>query len=181
MSDEGLSDEASWRRLSDYLRQHWREITARGSFDLSKAFPSETATHALNVHLFFVKLLGEKLLADEIAVDQGSFIAAARNQTPHPDVTVLIADARVASGQLLSHDSAVSLLRQGDVVLSALWTYWNYPVAVKMCYLGHGAPVRAPAGFPWHPMRQRKIVKLSPYKGDTQPVVARRDLRIIGG
>jgi hypothetical protein len=51
-------------------------------------------------------------------------------------------------------------------------------VAVKICYLKGGAPVREPAGFPWHPTRQRKIVKLSPYKGDIEPQVARRDLRI---
>jgi hypothetical protein len=179
MSDEYSSDESSWRRLSEHLRQQWREITARGSFDLSKVFPSETAAHALKVHLFFVKLLGEKLRADEITVDQTSFAGAVRNHTPHPDVTLLIADMTVANGQLLSHDSDVSVLRQGEVVLSALWTHRNPPVAVKICYLRPGAPVRAPDGFPWHPLRQRKIVKLSPYKGDTQPVVARRDLRII--
>jgi hypothetical protein len=52
------------------------------------------------------------------------------------------------------------------------------PLAIKVCYLKSGAPVREPEGYPWHPTRQRKIVKLSPYKGDTRPLVARRDLRI---
>jgi len=63
-------------------------------------------------------------------------------------------------------------------VYSAVWTHLVHPVAVKVCYLKHGAPVLAPPGAPWHPLRQRKIVKLSPYKGDAEPQVARRDLRI---
>jgi hypothetical protein len=91
-------DEA-WRRLSSYLHANWRDITARGSFDLSKVFGAETAKQAIRVQLYFVNLKA-------------------------------------------------------------------------------GAPVREPPGFPWHPMRQRKLVKLSPYKGDTEPLVARRDLRI---
>jgi hypothetical protein len=53
-----------------------------------------------------------------------------------------------------------------------------HPVGIKICYLKAGAPVREPPGFPWHPTRQRKLVKLSPYKGDTEPLVARRDLTI---
>lgn len=70
------------------------------------------------------------------------------------------------------------MLRHGEEVYSALWMYLVYPVAIKLCYLKEGAPVRAPDGFPWHPARQRKLIKISPYKGDTQPLVPRRDLRI---
>jgi hypothetical protein len=169
----------SWRLLSRYLRDNWRDITTRGSFDLSKAFAVATVGAAVNVQLFFVKVLGSKLAADRIAVDLAPFASALLTAKPHPDVSLLVADAGVPQGKLYSYDSDVSVLRADEEVQSALWMYLLRPVAIKICYLKAGAPVRVPTdSHPWHPTRQRKIVKLSPYKGDTQPLVARRDLRI---
>ena len=169
---------AAWHHLSRYLHAHWRDITIGGSFDLSKVFANEAPERAVDVQLFFVQRLAERLQAEGIAVDLDSFAAALRDRAAHPEVTLLVANVRVPSGRLLLHDSSVSVLRSGDEVQSALWKHLAHPVAIKVCYLRTGAPVRAPDGFPWHPTRQRKIVKLSPYEGDTQPLVARRDLRI---
>ena len=170
-------DEA-WRRLSSYLHANWREITARGSFDLSKVFGAETAKQAIRVQLYFVKVLGCKLLEDGIRVDLEPFSKALMAGTAHPEVTLLVTSSRVPAGQLLSYQSDVSVLRDGDEIYSAVWMDLVHPVGIKICYLKAGAPVREPPGFPWHPTRQKKIVKLSPYKGDTEPLVARRDLRI---
>lgn len=170
-------DEA-WRRLSGYLHANWGEITARGSFDLSKVFGTETAQQAIRVQLYFVKVLGCKLLEDDIGVDLGSFSKALMAGTAHPEVTLLVTSSLVPTGQLLSYESDVSVLRTGDEVYSTVWMNLVHPVGVKICYLKSAAPAREPPGHPWHPTRQKRIVKLSPYKGDTAPLVARRDLRI---
>jgi hypothetical protein len=170
-------DEA-WRRLSSYLHANWRDITARGSFDLSKVFGAETAKQAIRVQLYFVRAFGCKLLEDGIRVDLESFSEALMAGTTHPEVTLLVTSSLVPAGQMLSYESDVSVLRNGDEVYSAVWMNLVHPVGIKICYLKAGAPVREPPGFPWHPTRQRKLVKLSPYKGDTEPLVARRDLRI---
>jgi hypothetical protein len=168
----------AWRQLSAYLLTHWPDICARGSVDLSKAFPGDVAHRSLQVHLYFVNLFARKLLADGVAVDLAPFVAALRDSMPHPEVTLLVADSRAGPRRLKSYDFEVSVLRSGEEVQSALWMHCAPPVAVKICYVKRGAPVREPEGHPWHPSRQRKIVKLSPFKGDTQPLVARRDLRI---
>ena len=170
-------DEA-WRKLLSYLHANWREITARGTFDLSKVFGAETVKQAIRVQLHFVKVLGSKLLEDGIRVDLGSFSKALMAGTAHPEVTLLVTSSLVPAGQLLSYESDVSVLRDGDEVYSAVWMNLVHPVGIKICYLKAGAPVREPPGFPWHPTRQKKIVKLSPYRGDTEPLVARRDLRM---
>jgi hypothetical protein len=170
--------EAAWRRLADTLRPNWRDVTSRGQFDLSKSFGSEAPARAIDVHLHFVGLLAAKLRADALNVDLESFERALDARTPHPDVSLLIANSNAAPGNLVLWDASVSVLRQGEEVLSAMWVHWEHPIAVKVCYVKAGAPVRTPEGFPWHPSRQRKIVKLSPFKGDTQPLVARRDLRM---
>jgi hypothetical protein len=170
--------DAAWRTLSGYLHANWRDIVARGSFDLSKVFGAYTAQHSVWVQLYFVKLLGCKLLADGIRVDLEPFSKALAAGTPHPEVTLLVASSLVPAGQMLSYESDVSVLRNGDEVYSAVWMNLAHPVAIKICYLKAGAPLREPPGFPWHPTRQKKIVKLSPYKGDTELLVRRRDLRI---
>lgn len=169
---------AAWRELSVYLAAHWNEITRRGNVDLTKAFKRYTAEQAVDVHLYFVKLLGCELVSQNVAIDVKSFSAALIDRTPHPEVTVLMASCAAQPGKLMSYSSEVSLLKSGSEVQSALWAYLVSPMAFKICYLKADVPVREPDGFPWHPARQRKIVKLSPYKGDTQPLVARRDLRI---
>jgi hypothetical protein len=173
------SYDAAWRRLEVHLRTHWSAITARGSFDLTKLPADDTAGQALDIHLFFVQRLADRLQGERISVDLASFAVALRERVAHPEVVLLVADARTRSGTLLLHASDVSVLRSGDEVHSALWSHLAHPLAVKVCYLKSGAPVQPPDGYPWHPTRQRKIVKLSPLKGDAQPLVARRDLRIL--
>jgi hypothetical protein len=82
-----------------------------------------------------------------------------RAGTAHPEVTLLVTSSLVPAGQLLSYESDVSVLRNGDEVYSAVWMNLVHPVGIKICYLKAGAPVREPPGFPWHPTRQRKLVK----------------------
>jgi hypothetical protein len=170
--------EDAWRRLAADLRANWRDVTSRGQFDLSKTFGAEAPARAIDVHLYFVGLLAARLRTDGVRVDLEPFERALRARKPHPDVSLLIANSYAPPGKLVLWDAAVSVLAQGEEVWSAMWVHWEHPIAVKTCYVKTGAPVRTPEGFPWHPSRQRKIVKLSPFKGDAQPLVSRRDLRI---
>ena len=170
--------EQSWNVLARYLHANWKEITKRGNFDLVKVFGAGASAGATQTHLHFVKLLGCKLFADNINVDLSSFSTALTEGRPHADITLLVAHGATEGGKLLYYDTEVSVLKRDDEVYSAVWTSLSPPVAVKTCYLVSSAPVMEPDGFPWHPTRQRKIVKLSPYKGDTRPVHARRDLRM---
>ncbi len=168
----------AWRRLAAYLRANWREVSARGQFDLSKIFGGEAAARAIDVHLYFIGVFADKLRADGVDVDLETFERALELGVPHPEVSLLVANSGARPGQLVAWDAEVSVLAQGAEVWTAMWVHWEHPIAVKMCYAKSGAPVRLPEGSPWHPTRQRKIVKLSPFKGNAEPLVARRDLRI---
>jgi hypothetical protein len=42
---------------------------------------------------------------------------------------------------------AISVLRDGDEVYSAVWMNLVHPVGIKICYLKAGAPVRESAAF----------------------------------
>jgi len=95
----------AWSMLSQYLRTHWDDIRRRGRFDLSKAFPGGTRAAALNVHLYFVKVLGCKLVEDKIKVELGPFSRALMERAAHPEVSLLIADDPVGEGKILFFES----------------------------------------------------------------------------
>jgi len=78
---------------------------------VSATFPGEVEAAAVRVHLYFVKILGCKLLADGIAVNLRSFATALLERRPHPEVTLLVANSIVPAGQIISYNSDVSVLR----------------------------------------------------------------------
>ena len=160
----------AWERLSAHLLANWMTIVKRGRFDLSKPFPGGTRAAALNVHLFFVKLLGCKLHADAVPIDLATFSNALLTGTAHPEVTITIARSAFGGNDgVLMYDSEVHTMKnQAGDLDGALWLYLVHPVAVKVGYIKAGAPLHV-VGHSWHPSRPGKIVKLSPYSGATEP------------
>lgn len=160
----------AWERLSEYLFTNWQMIAKRGSFDLSKPFPGGTRVAALNVHLFFVKLFGCKLHAESKVVDMAPFSKALLTGTAHDDVSITIAHSLVDDRRVLMYDSEVyTMTEKGSGEMhGAVWLYLVYHVAVKIHYIKAGTRLHA-VGYPWHPSRPRKVVKLSPYTGATEP------------
>jgi hypothetical protein len=167
----------AWQQLSGYLQTNWPAIVRRGRFDLSKAFPGGTRKAALDVHLYFVKLFGCKLNADNVPIDIAPFSAALLNGTAHPEVSLFVAHSRVADGIILSYDSEVHTLRDQEGELhSALWMYLIHPVAIKVSYVKAGTPVLRPPGQLWHPSSPGKVVRLSDYDGLSEPAAGDKAL-----
>jgi hypothetical protein len=167
--------DVAWSTLSDYLRSNWAVIRRNGRFDLSKPFPGGTRKATLNVHLYFVKVFGCKLLEDKIPVDLAPFSDALMQGTAHPEVSVLVADDPVGEGKVLHFDSEVHTMaeKSSGELHGALWMYNLPPVAIKVAYIKKGARLNAP-GHPWHPDKPSKIVKLGPYIGATEPIAGPR-------
>jgi hypothetical protein len=152
------------------LRSHWESIRRNGRFDLAKPFPGRTRAAALNVHLYFLKVFGCKIVEDKVGVDLTPFSKALIEGTAHPEVSLLVADDRIGEGKILFFDSDVyTMSDKGDGLNSALWTYNLTPVAMKVAYIKNGARLYAP-GHPWHPNKPTKIVKLGPNIVTTEPL-----------
>jgi hypothetical protein len=161
------------------LTAHWADIVKLGRFDLSKAFPQDSRIGALRVHLYFVAALGTRLATEAVGLDLEPFVSSLLERRPHADVSLFVADARVDPGGLRLYDSDLHLLRnQDEEVHSALWYHLAHPVTIKVNYLKPGAPLCPPPGHPWHPVRQRKLVMLSPYRGEATRRDTLQSLRI---
>ena len=167
--------DVAWCTLSDYLRANWAVVRRNGRFDLSKPFPGGTRKATLNVHLFFVKLFGCKIVEDNIGIDLAPFSTAIMEGAAHPEVGVLIADDPVGEGKVLHFDSDVHTMtdKSSGELHGAMWMYNLSPIAIKVAYIRMGARLNAP-GHPWHPSKPTKIVKLGPYIGATEPIAGPR-------
>jgi hypothetical protein len=126
--------DVAWRKLSQYLRTHWAAIVARGNFDLSKAFPGGTRAAALNVHLYFVKLVGCKINEEGVPIYLAPFRRALLNVAVHPEVSITVAEAPAGTELILMRESEVHTMTHqpsGDMH-GALWAYAIGPVVIKV-------------------------------------------------
>jgi hypothetical protein len=143
---------------------------------MSSPFPGGSRLAALQVHLYFLKLFGCKIVEDKEPIDLTGFSEALRTVQPHPEVSILIADGANDTQGLLAYDSDVYIMRnqQGEIH-GAIWLYLIHPIAIKVGYIKAGQPLYLP-GHPWRPSKPGIIVKLSPCSGATEPLAGRRAL-----
>src|SRR5262249_3514315 len=136
----------AWEILSKYLQDHWPIIVKNGYFDLSKVFPKDTHKHALHVHLYFVKLLGCKLIEEgNVRINTGGFSQALLCGTPHKNVFLTFANAPAYNDQII-FCTRLRVERCGDNSSweddTAHWTYVLNPVSIRSGALGNSyAPI----------------------------------------
>lgn len=162
----------AWECLSDYVRANWREIRERGSLDLAVPFGNavERERATLDVHLYFLKLFGCKVVQDQEPIDLPTLAACLMNRQAHPEISLYVANGS-RDRQILTFESDVyKMWHQAPRRLDgALWGYLVRPIAVKVCLIRTGAPLYSP-GHPWHPSRPRRFVRLSPYREAIEPI-----------
>lgn len=157
----------AWEKLSKYLHENWDSIVKRGYFDLSKPFRGHTRAAALDVHLFFVKLLGCKIHESNASIDLTPFSQALRTRTAHPEISLTLCANHVGRDRIAVQESTVHTWQDAQGRIDcAVWLYSVLPVAVKVHYLRTGTRPKV-VGRPWHPRDTAKIVRLS------QPVGAK--------
>lgn len=161
-------DEA-WALLSQSLTSNWQTIRASGRFNLKRPFPKDTQAFAVDVHLFFLKHFGLKILEENVQLDLTSFADALCNRTPHPEITLYVAEA---PRNVLAWNTTVFTWtgEKSKRVAGATWWYIIAPIAIKVVYILSGAPLMQAAGNPWHPTTRRRIIYLSPLAGIAEPV-----------
>ncbi len=160
----------AWQRLSEYLHTNWAVIARRRQFDLSKPFPGGTRDASLDVHLFFLKLFGCKIVEDSIPIDLTPLSRALLYRHAHPEISLNVVDTLIDKRVVAAYDSDVYAMRNNRTgeLDGATWLYDICPVGVKVSYIRGGSPLYV-RGDSWHPSRPRKFIRLSPFHGGTEP------------
>ena len=155
----------AWEVLSKYLQTHWQIIVKNGYFSLLNVFPKDTRKNALHVHLYFVKLLGCKLLEEKVPINIGRFSEALLSEMSHKDVLLTFANSPeipTCDDQLIfssriefgNYDSCLP-----DI---GLWTYMLHPVSIRIAYLSSSSPHEFRSNA-WHPNQASNKVNLGIY------------------
>jgi len=145
--------DCAWQLLSKYLQTHWPIIVKNGYFSLLNVFPKDTQKYALHVHLYFVKLLGCKLVEEKVPINIGRFSEALLSGRSHRDVFLTFANAPeipTFDGELI-FSSRVEFGHYNSCLPDmGLWTYMLHPVAMRIAYLSPSSP-HAFRSNAWHP------------------------------
>jgi hypothetical protein len=134
----------AWERLFTYFRTKCWSAVPGEFLNLRGPFPNTTAISMLQVHLYFVKLLGCVLAEQEIPIPLERFSQAIMNAGPHPSIYLTFG---TLPGVPLTKLAGVSeLFYEKD---GASWIYGSLPISVNVTY--DPTHTRNAAMKGWHP------------------------------
>lgn len=156
----------AWEQLSTFIRQR-RQIAVGQVIKLHQAFPQNRQRQMLNVHLYFCKIFGAKVIEAGSPFSADSFADAIMTNTPNRHFYLKIMPDNLVGG------SNLDLCRRAHDGLVALAAY-RYAVAPFSIACIYALPVRdcPPLRGAWHPSQKAiKIQVTSPFSLRGPPVL----------
>lgn len=140
----------AWQRLSEGIRVKYSELHAGDVIPLQRIFPAEIRRSMLNVHLYFVKLLGCYAVEYKVPLPISDFGLCIKSAVANPNLRLIfvsIAKGSTRYGIQVGHINALNI---GGKTVSANWFYiiGTFGVAVSYNELGHP---RLTQDRGWHP------------------------------
>ena len=140
----------AWERLSAELRAR-RSIQAGQLIKLNKVFKRPVRDAMLDVHLYFVKLFGCRIVEHGIPIDVRPFAEAFLQRKSHSRVFIAIGPAPFSvRGKKMAGLSEIETAQLGGRCAYATWFYHVDNLAVNIMYAEPGEK-RQGLGQSWHP------------------------------
>lgn len=152
----------AWGKLSKYLHENWHSIARQGRFSLSKVFPGQTKSGALDVHLFFVKIFGCLILEGNIPIDINSFSEALLKRNHHDEVYLTIAITPLDKKMKIASISDIHALNANGHSDAVAWMYTFSPISVRVSFFSKKSNLKLWPNS-WHPKNSGKCIKLGNY------------------
>lgn len=155
----------AWEKLSAYLRTNWVALDKAGKLNLSKVFPGASGRSLLDVHLYFVKLFGCRIVEDNVPIDITEFSRCLKEGIAHNNVYIAIG-ITVKPGEVNQKYAArtqIQSLNQGEKSVFAAWFYIIDKVGVNVIYSvvsGNEEVLRNT----WHPSASNRILRLANFE-----------------
>lgn len=149
--------DAAWDALRTFLLANWPSVLSVGEFNLRSVYRDDCHQSAIDLQLYFVKVLGCGIADQAISVPLQPFRDALLNRTAHPYVYLTFShcereqSVRRAGGMISACDIHVLTDRATG---EAHMTYWRYaiePLAIRICFVAPAFPER-PVSAAWHPL-----------------------------
>lgn len=152
----------AWARLSEYLDSNSHSINTKGEFRMSKAFPTDTRTGMLGVHLFFSKFLGCSVKEGGASIDTRQLAEGIKNFSAVPNFWLSIGPT--PGNEYIDTVSRTDLMvvndkKTGkDVAATQLYTCGVFSVLIEH---STSSDIIYDTANNWHPARGTKIFRLS--------------------
>lgn len=154
----------AWEALSQYLRDRRPPIRPGAIVRLAPVFPGSVHRSMLNVHLYFLKLLGCLVVEHSIPIDIGALSTSILEGRAHPNV--YLAFRAITDRRFHRHagQSEVQTAQLHGRVAFASWFYEVGPLSVNVMY---AEPNEHRKGLvnAWHPSSITKLIRIA--EGET--------------
>lgn len=148
----------AWETLSRYLRSNWASISKSKKVDLSKVFPGAVGRQSLNVHLYFVKLFGCRIVEANVPMSIGKFSECLLNGRAHDEVFLVLSETPFLPNYKLAQVTEIQARNIESVTDKAAWIYTVGELSIQVGYLAKTAnDILWPQA--WHPSWSSKILK----------------------
>jgi hypothetical protein len=149
----------AWEKLSAYLRTNWTALRKSGEVDPSTVFPGDNGRALLDVHLYFVKLFGLKIVESRVPIEIAEFSTCLQRRVSHSSVYISF-----ESAPTVKHKHAaitpMEFLNRNGIPLFAAWSYIIDSIAVNVIY--SVVPKNKDLlGNTWHPSTAGRVLKLA--------------------
>jgi hypothetical protein len=152
----------AWEKLHKYLSSNWKEIEKNKKIDLSKVFPGNVKRSMIDVHLFFVKIFGCRIMENLIPINIGLFSRSLMNRLSHPHVYISIGSTMGNPKSKYAGITQVSTCNINDIPIFATWFYTVGDITINVIYSTIGVEHKTISNS-WHPKNIHKILKLAKY------------------
>ncbi len=152
----------AWDTVRHHLLSNWSSIVNDGYFSLLTVFPRHVDAHAVDLQLYFTKVLGCLLTEHNVSVDLTPFIDSLLRRKANPFLRLLFADSTQLHSKPIAYisDMHVASDRQGNSQTVQVG-YVLRPMSVQMIYTARTSDLR-PVPAAWHPLTSNPIVRVGP-------------------
>jgi hypothetical protein len=153
----------AWEKLSQYLNENIQRISSKGIVNLSKIFPGDVKTSMLNVHLFFVKTFGCKVVESGAQLPVEEFSKAIIDGKSYNYIHIGLGKNFTKSSINHAGQTEIHAVNEGDESVFASWIYVVDKIVVNVIYADKYKNPNVMKNT-WHPDSITKILKLKKYK-----------------
>lgn len=142
----------AWEKFSAAIRKHQPKISSGTVVRANRIFTYDTAREMLNMHLYFVKVLGCHIVEEQIPIEIMSFASAIKQGTAHPNIYLKFGIPVSFAGEPLrgASNALAAIDRSNGQVQFFTWICSPGNIAINVMYAVEGEKRDGLIGA-WHP------------------------------
>lgn len=153
----------AWEKLHEFLSLNWKDIKRKNKVDLSKIFPGNVKSSMLDVHLYFVKIFGCRIIENQVPIDIRCLSKSLIKRMAHPHVYISIGNTMGKIKGKYAGVTKVSACNYNSKSIFANWFYTVGDISVNVIYSPVGRRLKT-ISKAWHPTSIHKIMQIAKYE-----------------